>query len=401
MNRQIFALILLSLFFAPLSYSMVPGQVIAILHASTRPEVTDIDKQLIGAAKVGDINLMQDLIVNQGANVNAAYHSDECTDCRENCRSWCDANTEWSSALYWAIRNGHDQAVKLLISHNISHTRFSEYKNPLATAIDYRRPTLVKLLLDNNVYKKCNTLRHAINREHNASYGVRPKHLPSKKCVEILEVLPSAHSDINGDIAFNSSLDERRKLHWYRPLEAASITSCCMLAEFLIAQNATITQDLARDTTIIKAQKNQAELNQAVTDNDPLKVIALLRSGVYCNKIAKAYLNQKLFDLAKADNSTALINLLKNGCGLYACDDKGNTLLHVAIENGSTNVACLLLYLLHKTQLIGKYLFKPNNAGLTPFALAMQHEKANHPMIKALCGIKLPASTARGWCTIS
>ncbi|MBA3954918.1 ankyrin repeat domain-containing protein [Candidatus Dependentiae bacterium] len=342
------------------------------------------DQQLIDAAKIGDRATMQDRLVNHGADINAADQLNPSTV---------------HTALIYAIENGHTQIVKFLIENNAdikgpNHCKYAA----LTTAINCHKLEIVTLLLqaglDVNYSKMCSApntpLTFALAHSHTSGSLGDPKrftsHVASKQCIDLAELL----------LDFKANPDLADQNYHTAPLTSAVMCRCSLLAECLLTYDATIPEVFANNPVLIKALKNQAELNQAVANKNFLAVRSLLQKGVYCNKAAKAFINQKLFDLIQADDVASLISLLKLGFGLYTCDKDGNTPLHTAIASRSDKVTSLLIYLLYKTQLIDKYLFKKNNAGFTPLDLALQN---NHKMVALIAGMERPAST--GWCTIS
>lgn len=111
---------------------------IAAKHAATAASSTSstaMSKKLIEAAKHGDLKQVQDLINNNGADVN-----------------FSDANG--LTALHWAIKSNHNQVVNFLI--NLPNTTLNQRsKNdgytPLIIATLFKRTNIMKLLLDRGI----------------------------------------------------------------------------------------------------------------------------------------------------------------------------------------------------------------------------------------------------------
>ena len=382
----------LSILLTPLSYSMnrnaptaqaVPTVQTLFVTPVAVPPLSDTDKQLIEAAKIGDVATMQDLIVNHGANVNATLPVPNPSDPHyESLRKDCYPG---SSSLYWAIKNGHVDAVRLLLDHNVSS---GELQLPLLLAMEFYQIAILKLLLQKA-------------SQENIAYAILHSdlnlYLSREQTFKVLETL----------YAFNSNFDSpdfigrqivtlfRQQLHNLSDLNRLRKGDegfCRLLAAFIVAHSIALNNSTSYHYIVEQAYENQARLNRAVAGGKLQEAVVCLHAGAYCTPIAKSFVAQKLFAIIAADNRNALIVLLKLGCGLYACDDNGDTLLHAAIKSRSNKVAGLLIYLLYRTQHLDKHLIKQNKAGLTPFALAVQHG-ANHPIIQALCwSTKLPES---------
>ncbi|MBA3954883.1 ankyrin repeat domain-containing protein [Candidatus Dependentiae bacterium] len=405
--KRIFYFILSSLFLIPPGYSMDT-------HSAS-----PLERELIQAAKSGDLACVQALIAHAEVHINAT-----------------DENT--ATALHGAARNGHKEVVKLLLEKGADiDTEDENNHTPLHSAAYAGYAEVVKLLLQKGA--SINTRVEGNEDEDEEEEGYTALHLAAENGhKEVVELLLKSGADINAkdeedntalhvaaqcghkevvELLLKSGADINAKdeedntaLHVaaqcghkevvelllksgadinakdeedYTALHVAAENDYKGIAEMLISFNAQVPQDLILHQLVMQAQKDQAELRSALTFKARAR---LLNQGIYaCPAIKElvALKRELLLEAVKCNSVEKVETLLKEGFSINTCGRDGDNLLHVVIAHKSNKVLRFLLYFCSQDN---KNVWdKKNSRGLTPIQVALA--TSNFEALKIILGI--------------
>ncbi len=421
--KRIFYFILSSLFLIPFGYGMDT-------HSASA-----LERELIQAAKSGDLARVQALIAHAEVNINA---TDEDT----------------ATALHCAASNGHKEVVKLLLEKGADiDTEDESNYTPLHSAAHNGYPEVVKLLLQKGV--SINSRVEGNEEEDEEEEGCTALHLAAELGrIEVVELLLQEGADVNAindyhqtalHLAAESSCEQEeivrlllekgahvnakdiknrntalhlaarrgyakvvelllqkgaksnvRAEEGNTPLEYvvsynwASKDKKKKVVEILLAFGAKIPEELALHPIIVQAQKDQTQIRTVKSFKAKAE---LLRQGIYACSAVRELVDVKrqlILEAVKYNNVEKVKALLKKGFSINTCGKDGNNLLHIAIAHKSHNVLALLVYFCSQDN---KNVWdKKNSAGLTPMHVALA--QSNFEALKIMLNISKEYTTA-------
>ncbi len=260
--------------------------------------------------------------------------------------------------------HGSEQCIIACIENLISHNNdnINAQDNGGSTRLHYAvlwfNTKIIQLLLDagaNTTIKNMNNQTPVLFLSNTLGDDITD--LPEdkiKKSRQIITLLISHTTNLNEQ-------DSNGETLLSYALKRSSIQSTYEV-EQLIAAGATVPVALVDHPLVIKAQRRQALLLQAIQRNDSNTIAALLKQDAYENQSVTNFIHQQLFQIIEQDNVEALRAFILKGFTLFSLDKAGNNALHKAVQYKSVKVIRYLSTLLHKVGKLDTFLLRKNKA---------------------------------------